>query len=79
MALLRAYADGGNAALVVLHEVALAARFADRLTWIRGGRVVADGPPEETLTPKRMAEVYGVLATVRRIEEDWVVAVSGPA
>ena len=79
MALLRAYADGGNAALVVLHEVALAARFADRLTWIRGGRVVADGPPEETLTPERMAEVYGVLATVRRIEEDWVVAVSGPA
>ena len=79
MSLIRAYADGGNGALVVLHEVALAARFADRLTWVREGRVVADGPPEETLTPQHMAEVYGVRATVRRIEEDWVVAVSGPA
>lgn len=79
MRLIRAYADAGNCALVVLHEAALAARFADRLAWISGGRIVADGPPEETLTPERMAEVYGVHAAVRRVEDDWVVAVSGPA
>ena len=79
MRLLRTYADAGNCALVVLHEAALAARFADRLAWISGGRIVADGPPEETLTPERMAEVYGVRAAVRRVEDDWVVAVSGPA
>ena len=64
---------------MVLHEAALAARFADRLAWIREGRIVADGPPGETLTPERMADVYGVQAAVRRIEDDWVVAVSGPA
>ncbi len=79
LSLIRAYADAGNGALVVLHEAALAARFADRLAWIREGHVVGDGPPAETLTPERMAEVYGVQATVRRIEDDWVVAVSGPA
>ncbi len=79
MRLLRAYADAGNCALVVLHEAALAARFADRLAWISGGRIVADGTPEETLTPERMAEVYGVRAAVRRVEDGWVVAVSGPA
>jgi len=79
LSLIRAYADAGNGALVVLHEAALAARFADRLAWIREGHVVADGPPAETLTRERMAEVYGVQATVRRIEDDWVVAVSGPA
>jgi len=77
MRLIRAYADAGNCALVVLHEAALAARFADRLAWISGGRIVADGPPEETLTPERMAEVYGVRAAVRRVEDDWVVAVRG--
>ncbi len=77
--LIRAYANAGNGALVVLHEAALAARFADRLAWMRDGRIVADGPPEETLTPARMAEVYDVRATVRRIADDWVVAVSGPA
>ena len=79
MSLIRAYVDAGNGALVVLHEAALAARFADRLAWIREGRIVADGPAETTLTRERMAEVYGVRATVRRIEEDWVVAVTGPA
>ncbi len=79
MSLIRAYVDAGNGALVVLHEAALAARFADRLAWIREGRIVADGPAETTLTQERMAEVYGVRATVRRIEEDWVVAVTGPA
>lgn len=79
LSLIRAYADAGNGALVVLHEAALAARFADRLAWMRDGRIVADGPPDQTLTPERMAEVYDVRATVRRIAEDWVVAVSGPA
>ena len=79
MALIRAYVDAGNGALVVLHEAALAARFADRLAWIRDGRIVADGPPEHTLTPERMAEVYGVRAAVRHIENDWVIAVAGPA
>ncbi len=79
LSLIRSYADAGNGALVVLHEAALAARFADRLVWIRAGRIVADGPPGETLTPERMAEVYGVRATVRHIEDHWVVAISGPA
>lgn len=79
LSLIRAYADAGNGALVVLHEAALAARFADRLAWIREGRIVADGAPEETLTPERMAEVYGVRAAVRRGEDHWVVAVAGPA
>ena len=79
MTLIRAYVDAGNGALVVLHEAALAANFADRLTWMKEGRVVADGPPEDTLTPERMAQVYGVRAAVRRMEDDWVVAVAGPA
>ena len=79
MTLIRAYVDAGNGALVVLHEAALAARFADRLTWMKEGCVVADGPPEDTLTPERMAQVYGVRAAVRRMEEDWVVSVAGPA
>ena len=79
MTLIRAYVDAGNGALVVLHEAALAANFADRLTWMKEGRVVADGPPEDTLTPERMAQVYGVRAAVRRMDEDWVVAVTGPA
>lgn len=79
MSLLRAYVDAGNAALVVLHDVSLAARFADRLAWIKDGRIVADGPPGETLSAARFAEVYGVRATVRRVEGDWFIAIKGSA
>ena len=79
MGLVRACAAEGRGALVVLHEAALAARFADRLVWLADGRIVADGPPEETLTPQRLAEVYGVRARVRRIDGDWLVSVTGEA
>jgi iron complex transport system ATP-binding protein len=79
MSLLRAYVDAGNAALVVLHDVALAARFADRLIWIKHGHIVADGAPADTLSAARFAEVYGVRATVRRVESDWFIAITGSA
>ena len=64
MALVRSFVDTGGGALVVLHDIALAARFADRLLWLCGGRVVADGPPGQTLCAARLAEVYGVRAKV---------------
>ncbi len=64
MELIRGHVDDGAGALVVLHELALAARFADRLIWMRGGRIVADGPPAETLTAERIAEIYQVRAEV---------------
>jgi iron complex transport system ATP-binding protein len=79
MSLLRAYVDAGNAVLVVLHDVGLAARFADRLVWIKDGRTVADGPPADTLSGERFAEVYGVRAAVRRIDGDWFISVAGSA
>lgn len=64
MALFRAFADRGGGALVVLHDLALAARYADRLIWMRDGAIVADGPVTETLTEARIADVYGVRARI---------------
>jgi iron complex transport system ATP-binding protein len=57
-------ARGGAAVLTVVHDLALAARHADRLLWMHGGRIVADGTPAETLTPERLAAVFGIAATV---------------
>lgn len=63
--LIRQFVDDGGGALVVLHEVALAARIADRLIWMKNGRVIAQGTPLDTLNPKTMADVYGVRAHVQ--------------
>ncbi|MXY24588.1 MAG: ABC transporter ATP-binding protein [Acidobacteria bacterium] len=79
MRLLRTSADAGCGVLVVTHDIGLAAQFADRLAWMAAGRVVADGLPEATLTADRIAQVYGVSATVRRLDGDWLVSVAGAA
>lgn len=62
--LIRQFTSRGGGALVVLHEVALAARIADRLIWMKNGSIVADGPPRQTLTSETMEKVYGVVAHV---------------
>ncbi len=64
MELVRSFVDTGGGALIVLHDVSLAARFADRLLWMLDGRIVADGTPAETLTAERLADVYGVRAGI---------------
>lgn len=63
--LIRKYVDNGGGALLVLHEIDLAVRFADRLVWMNGGRIVADGSPADTCTEQQLRDVYGVNATVR--------------
>ncbi len=54
----------GGGALVVLHDINLAARYASRLIWMKDGRIVADGAPAETLSAERLESVYGVRAQV---------------
>ena len=58
------YVEQGGGALVVLHDIGLAARYASRLIWMNRGRIVADGPPEETLTQERIKDIYNVRARV---------------
>ncbi|MFF8289657.1 ABC transporter ATP-binding protein [Streptomyces sp. NPDC016309] len=50
--------------LVALHDLNLAAYYCDRLHVLRDGEVVAWGPPGEVLTPRLLAEVYGVTGEV---------------
>ncbi len=60
MDLIRAFVAEGGGALVVLHDLALANRYASRLIWMKGGRILADGTPAATLTTQRLADIYGV-------------------
>ncbi|MFA3875482.1 siderophore ABC transporter ATP-binding protein CdtA [Streptomyces sp. MMCC 100] len=50
----------GIAVGVVLHDLDQAAAVADRITLLEAGRIVADGPPEDVLTPERLTAVYGI-------------------
>jgi iron complex transport system ATP-binding protein len=52
--------DHGIAVGVVLHDLDQAAAVADRITLLEAGRIVADGRPEEVLTPQRLTAVYGI-------------------
>ena len=64
LGLLRSLADEGMAVVAALHDLPLAARYADQVIVLAHGRVVASGAPLETLTPALIAEVYGVRADV---------------
>jgi len=54
--------EEGKGVVVTLHDLTLAARFADRVLMLHQGRLVADGKPGEALTSETLATVYGVAA-----------------
>ncbi|WP_255440476.1 ABC transporter ATP-binding protein [Paracoccus sp. MC1854] len=58
----RVAAEGG----VVLHDLALAAQWADRIAVLHRGRLHSFGTPAEVVTPKMLADVHGVEARVER-------------
>ena len=50
----------GITILAVLHDLSLAAHFAERVLLLDRGRLVADGRPGDVLSPSRVRAVYGV-------------------
>ena len=58
------YVAQGGGALVVLHDIQLAARYASRLIWMKDGKIIADGSPRDTLTAEHLNDVYGIKARV---------------
>ena len=66
MDLLARRAAGGTTVIAVLHDLALAARFADRILMLADGRLMAAGPPAEVLDDRHLAAGFGISA--RRVE-----------
>ncbi|MTE16941.1 heme ABC transporter ATP-binding protein [Nocardia aurantiaca] len=56
--LARDRAAAGAAVVVVLHDLGVAAAYADRVAVLEAGRIAADGPPREILTPELLSRVY---------------------
>jgi iron complex transport system ATP-binding protein len=54
----RARVAEGGAAIVVLHDLGLAAAYADRVALLENGRLAAVGTPREVFEPERLTRVY---------------------
>jgi len=64
LGVLRRLARSGRAVLVVSHDLALAARFCDRLALLSAGQILAAGTPLQVLTPVWLRKAFGIEATV---------------
>lgn len=54
----RERAAAGDAVVVVLHDLGLAAAYADRAAVLHDGRIAADGPPAEVFEGELLSRVY---------------------
>ena len=79
--LVRRLVDDGLTAVAAIHDLNMAARYCDRLVLLSGGRVLAEGSPEEVLTPETMESAFGVRSAVYRdpIIGSLAISLVGPA
>lgn len=59
---LQAHARAGGSVLLTLHDLALAARFADRVAVLDQGKLVSDGAPAAALSPAVLKSAFGLKA-----------------
>ncbi|MEE8580832.1 MAG: ABC transporter ATP-binding protein [Myxococcota bacterium] len=68
--IVREFVDGGGAALVVSHDLALVSRVCDRLVLLAEGVVTAQGAPDRVLTPSTLRDTF-------KIQGDIILAPDG--
>ncbi len=66
LATARRFAARGMGVVVILHDLNLAAIYADRLCVLEAGCLVHDGPPEQVLTPDVVKSVFDLSVTQTR-------------
>jgi iron complex transport system ATP-binding protein len=60
-------AERGIAVVAVLHDLNLAALFADRVIVLQNGRVAADGRPSDTINDDILRQVFGIENAANRV------------
>lgn len=75
LGLVRKLVRGGKSALVSLHDLSLAARFADRVVVLAGGGIRASGKPEEVVTEETLALHFRIRARILREGAEGIVTV----
>jgi iron complex transport system ATP-binding protein len=56
--------DRGTTIVMVLHDLNLAARYADEIVAMQGGRIIANGPPSQVLDAELVEQVFGIRSHV---------------
>ncbi len=56
--------EGGRTLVAVLHDLNQACRYADHIIALRAGRILAEGPPAEIVTPELIEALYGLKCAV---------------
>ncbi len=67
--------EEGIAVLSALHDLTMAAQYADRLALLDEGRLVAEGDESEILTPERLVRFSGARVAVVRGPEGQVAVI----
>ena len=80
MATAAALARAGRAVVVVVHDLSLAAAYADRVALVAAGRLESLGTPVEVFTAERVQRVYGLAVdVVSQNERPVILPVRGPS
>ncbi len=67
--------ERGYGVIAVVHDLNLAARFADRLLLLHRGQCHSSGAPAQVLTQQALHEVYGLTSRILMLEEGYPLVV----
>ncbi len=67
MKTIRDLADEGRGVVVVVHDLSVAAGYADRVAMVVEGRLEATGSPSEVIVADRVSKVYGVDVDIEQV------------
>ena len=56
--------ERGMSVVAVIHDLNLAARFADQIVVLKDGEIIAQGKPKDVITPNNLAAAFNILARV---------------
>ncbi|WP_274850447.1 ABC transporter ATP-binding protein [Serratia marcescens] len=55
--------------VVVVHDINIALRHGDHVLMLQDGDLIADGAPDQVITPQSLARVYGVRGRIERCSQ----------
>ena len=64
--------------VAAMHDLTLAAQYADRMVLLSDGRIAADGPPQEILTEESIARHYDAHIRVVRVDDRLAIVPARP-